>query len=149
MANHIVDQIADQFFELLFEETDAHDRVYRDRSEQFEALEDLPAIDIRIGADDPEGGSANGPQDSMVRINVDLYVANNSRRVSASLLELRKQTYMLLMASAPQFPLSTVVRINHGGAEEVKTQIDGSVPLGYVQTVYFVTYRHSLTDPSV
>lgn len=149
MANHIVSQIADAFVALLDRETDAFDRVFRDRSEQFESRTDLPAIDIRIGPDDPVDGNANGPQSSEVRINVDLYVANQPESVSADLLELRKQSYIALMANAPRLPsVAAVTKILAGGAEEVLAANEGSVPIGYVRTAYFVTYRHSLTDPS-
>lgn len=150
MTDHIVDQIADQFVTLLDRETDAYDRVSRDRSEQFQSKTELPAVDIRIGPDDPQDGNANGPQLSEVTINVDLYVANQPQNVSADLLELRKQTYKLIMAAAPQLSgLSAVQRILPGGAEEVLTRNDGSVPIGYVRSVFFVTYKHSLTDPSL
>lgn len=148
MSNHIVDQIAEQFIALLDGETDALGRISRDRSEQFEAMADLPAVDIRIGEDDPLDGNANGPQSSTVRINVDIYTVNRPARVSSDLLDLRKQTYKSLMASAPGLGLASVTRIQSGGAEEVQTRLDGSLPLGFVRTVYFVTYRHSLTDPS-
>lgn len=147
MSDHIVDQIADRFVDLLIGETDALDRVYRDQSEQFAAFEDLPAIDIRIGEDDPQDGSANGSQDSEVRINVDLYTINRSGTVSADLLEMRKQTYKLLMVGAPGFGMAPVIGITAGGAEEVRTSTD-TVPLGYLRTVYFIKYRHQLTDPS-
>ena len=149
MADHLVDQIAEKFKFLLWKNTEAYDRVYRDRGYNFEAEEDLPAIDISIGEDNPPDGQVQGKWTSDVQINVDLYVRDQVDYVSSALLTLRKETFRLIMAEYPVFPLSGVINIVPGGATEVGQSSEGVVAVAVQRTVYFVTYRHSLTDPSL
>lgn len=149
MADHVVEQIAERFRTLLDRNTVAYNRVYRDRGYNFEDVDDLPAIDIRIGEDNPVDAQVQNFWTSEVQINVDLYVRDATEYVSSTLLELRKETYKLLMAGMPTLPgVAAVKMILPGGATEVAQSAEGLVPVAQVRTVYFVEYRHSLTDPS-
>lgn len=150
-SRHIVDQIADYAVDLFVGQTAAQERVSRDRdpSEPFDLSTELPAIDVRIGEDNPVDAQVVNFWTSEVQLNVDLYAAHGSKNVSERLLELRRETYQLLMAGAPRLPgVPDVLQILPGGATEVAKLEQGKVPTGYLRTVWFITYRHSLTDPA-
>lgn len=144
---HPVDAIADAIVTLLLDETVAEDRVFRDREPDLHARTELPAIVVHIAQDDPVDQQIQGKWRSDVRINVDLFVATREDDVSRELLELRAETYKLLMADQT-LGLSSVIRILPGGAEEI-LRGESAFPVGYMRTAFFVLYQHSLTDPTV
>lgn len=151
MTAHLVDQIADAMVELLRDATLAEDRVTRDRPpvEKFD-IDELPSIDVRIGADTPLDEQTLNHWTTEVQIFVDLYVRVIDRPVSEQLLSLRKESHQALMAQFPYLPgVTEVLKILPGGADEPLISATASFLTGSLRTEFFVTYRHSLTDPSV
>lgn len=143
---HPVSEIADAFVALLMDDTGAEDRVCRDRQPALDVRDELPAIVVHIAEDDPVDDQVHGRWRSTVRINVDLFATATEDQVSAALLELRLETYKLIMAE-PTLGLSSVIRCLPGGAEEI-LRGESVIPFGYLRTAYFVLYQHSLTDPA-
>lgn len=141
---HVVDAIAERFVELLLDATDAQDRITRDlpKTEVFQAREDLPAIDIRIGAEEEFTPRLQAIHRATVVVNVDLYAAD-SQNVSSALLELRRQAYNAIMAGT--WP-SGCIRVLPGVASEVARDSEGSIPIAAQRTPFLVLYQHSLTD---
>ena len=152
MADHIVDQIAEAFVDLCIDaDTPARDRFTRDRdnADGF-AIDELPAGDVTIGEDNPTDEAPVNFWESEVEMRVDLYaVANAESSASKRLLQLRKETFIALMATnALTAKVSEVLSITPGGATEVSKMERGEIQTASFQTVFFVKYRHSLTDPS-
>lgn len=143
---HPVNDIADALVNLLMDETDAEDRVCRDRQPALDVRSELPAIVVHIGEDDPVDDQVHGRWRSTARINVDLYVTALEEDISRVLMGLRTQTYKLIMAE-PVLGLPSVIRCLPGGAEEI-LRGDSAIPIGYLRTAYFVLYQHSFTDPA-
>jgi hypothetical protein len=144
-VSHPVNQIADAIVELLLDETEAEDRVYRDREPDLEAREELPAIVIHIGDDEPTDSRPQSMWQSEVRIFVDLFVTARENEVSRDALALRSATYRILMADQ-HLGLPMVLRVLPDRVEQLERG-EGSVPIGYLRTSFLVMYRHSLTDP--
>jgi hypothetical protein len=145
-VTHPVNDIAEAIVALLRDETCAEDRVFRDREPDLQARSELPAIVVHIGSDDPVDQQMQTRWRSEVRINVDLFTTAEEERVSSALLDLRAETYRLLMANQT-LGLPGVIRILPGGAEEI-LRSESAIPIGFLRTVFFVLYQHSLTDPS-
>lgn len=140
---HVVDVIAEQFRELLLDATDAHDRVSRDKSpgDRIEARTELPAIDIRIGDEEPEEQQSNTTYVGRIRIEVDLFVADSEENVSSAVLTLRRQAHVAIMAGSFD-------GIRSAGATAISRNSSGSIPLG-VQTAHFdILFQHSIADPA-
>lgn len=141
---HAVDRIAESFRSLLFEATDAQDRVSRDNSpaERFEASRDLPAIDVRVGEEEPLEEQST-TYVGQVRIEVDLFVSDVEQNVSSAVLTLRTQAHKAIAAGADQF-----LSLQPAGATAILRNAAGSIPVGF-QTAHFdVLFQHSLADPS-
>lgn len=147
MAQHPVSEIADAFVSALVNATPAGANVYRDREPALDVREELPAIVVRIGEDDPVDDQVITKWRSDVRINVDLYATAAEESLSAALLELRLQTHKRIMTLAP-FGLRSIVRVLPGGAEEV-LRVEGAGTAGALRCAWFVRYQHSLADPSI
>lgn len=152
MTTHVVDQISDAIVALLIDATAAEDRITRDRrpADRID-VEELPTIDVRIGQDTALDDQFTNRWRSEVEIFVDLYaIAEQDRPLSKSLLELRTDSYKAIMAAMPALTaVPNVIKILPGGAEAISIHDEGTKATGYLRTSFFVTYQHSLTDPSV
>lgn len=150
MTTHVGNQIAERFRTLIDRQTSAYDRVFRDRSASrpFKPT-GLPAVDIRIGPDDPIDDQVQGFWRSEQQIYVDLYTFYREVDVSEAVFELHTEVDKALTAGQPRLPgVPGVIRIFRGGAEDLVRIDDGEVPLASRRLVYFVLYQHSLIDPS-
>lgn len=150
---HVLDQIVESIRTLLTDTTDADDRVTRDRSPRrpFQGRSDLPAIDIRVGDDDPLdlGLQPQGVWRSEATVYVDLYTYAAEVDASADVLELRAQVDRAIMADAPRLSgVELAIRVLRNGAEAIQREDSGQLPIAYCRTAFTVLYQHSLTDPA-
>lgn len=149
---HLVDQIADAVVALLVDETAAEDRVTRDRA-SFENIDvdELPTIDVRLGDDVALSDQLTSHFRYELTVYVDLYAkAEADKALTKTLLEMRTDSYKALMVNVPDLSgVPSVERILPAGADAPLIGDQGSLVTGSLRTEYTVTYRHSLTDPSL
>lgn len=142
---HPVDAIAEKFRQLLIDQTDAQDRVTRDSAIPFNARDELPAIDIRIGEEEPEDAQSAETYIGRLTVEVELFVADAEENVSSAVLALRQQMHTAIMGG--DFS-GLVMAIRPAGATEITRNTDGSIPTG-AQTAHFqMLFQHALTDPA-
>lgn len=143
---HVVDSIAERFKELLTDTTDAQDRITRDlsASERFQARDDLPAIDIRIGEEDEYPRPVAGKYRAIVSIIVNLF-ASDAENVSSAVLDLRSQVDRAIM-QATVWPAG-FASITRGLASPIARDSEGAIPISAISLTYRVAYQHDYFDP--
>ena len=144
---HRADQVIDAVVSIISAAVAA--RVEKNRTIPFasESIEqDLPAISVRMGSDDPLIQNVSFI-DSALSVNVVLIVSRETEPdVVADLMELRRATHVALMADQT-LGKSFVSDTRYAGASAPEIDLSGKSPAGRMETLWLVPYRMNIADP--
>ncbi len=142
MADHKAAQILAAIKAKLTGLTTTGSRVYQSRAY---AIETLPAINIKLGADQVQS-IHNIQSDNDLIISIEIFVKTSEAEIDNVILQIRKEVQIALMADETQglsFVLTTLPTIMT--APDVSTE---EKPIAFASAEYRVVYRSLLTDPS-
>ncbi len=148
---HTLSYIHDTIVDCLTSATDAAHRVFSFRG-SFEPFDDeleLPAINVRMGADqeDDEQGSSMRHYNGRVDVPIDIAVTGQRDRLYAELSEIRRQVD-LVMYALRSVTDARVCAIRREGADAPTVNTEASKS-GATQTLnYVVWFAHDHDDPT-
>jgi hypothetical protein len=108
--------------------------------------DELPAIAIRMGSDDPESQNASFIDSNLI-INTDIYVITTAQELDELTLAIRLEMHKKLMVDH-NLGLSFVTQITPLGQSEPDYNGDGEQYAGATRLSWRISYRSSVVDPS-
>lgn len=123
--------------------------VWRDRDIAFdiEGDSDLPAVDIRLGAGAEEEEASLRRRRVTSTVFVDHYAHPADHEVSKVLLDMYRQTYVVMMRPPAEWALGRLlIRIRPAGHDPIVTMAEGQRPVAYFRTSYSVTWETDFTS---
>lgn len=153
MADHRAIQILTAIVGSIGTDTDAAENVFRNPGRQLPDV--YKAVTVSYG-EDAEPSFSVAFADSWLTVYVDLEVKESQPLIrtsaalpdyEASLLNLRKQVHVKLMADIRQ-GLDFVLDTQSAGAGEIDYGPEGEHVIAKMRTVWRIKYRTSINDPS-
>jgi hypothetical protein len=109
--------------------------------------DDVPAIAVRMGSDEPDNQNASFIDSSLI-VNTDIYVITTEQELDEKTLAIRLETHKKLMADY-NLGLSFVTQITPLGQSEPDYNGDGEQYAGATRLSWRVSYRSNILDPSL
>jgi len=142
MADHKANQILAAIKSKLTGLLTTGQNIYQSR---VYAIESLPAINLKMGADRPES-IHNTQSDNELTILVEMFVKSDEPNIDSILLAIRKEIQIALMADETQgLPFVLITLPNGMSSPDVSAD---EQPTAFATVEYKVIYRSLLTDPS-
>ena len=150
--SHRAQQIVEAMVAELKANTNLDAAVYTHR--QYSLREDdqeLPAVSVRIGADQPTGefvADNFAYIDSVLELVIEITVrADDEQTAMESLFSLRRQVHITAMTDRT-LGLSFVIDTRYGGAAEPQFDVSADRQVARLETRWGVFYRMSISDPA-
>lgn len=109
--------------------------------------DELPAIAIRMGSDEPESQNASFIDSNLI-INTDVYVITTAQNLDEATLAIRLEVHKKLMATY-NLGFDFVTQITPLGQSEPDYNGDGEQYAGATRLSWRVSYRSNVLDPSL
>jgi hypothetical protein len=109
--------------------------------------DDVPAIAVRMGSDEPDNQNASFIDSSLI-VNTDIYVITTEQELDEKTLAIRLEIHKKLMADY-NLGLGFVTQITPLGQSEPDYNGEGEQYAGATRLSWRVSYRSNILDPSL